>query len=186
MTIWLLRHGESVGNRDGLFSGVFDHPLTELGRRQAREAGEKFRGHQFSHVFTSLLPRAIETADLFLETSGAIVGDRQTDAALNERNFGDFEARPQPPPHLLVEGDVRWSICRDIDFAPPGGESMMQTHVRSVAFLEQVRSLPDAGDVLIVAHGNVLRSMTVHHLAWPLELLPEMPSRNCLVTRLAC
>ena len=186
MTIYLLRHGESVGNRDSLFSGVFDHPLTDLGRQQARTAGEAFRGHRFRRVFTSLLPRAIETADLFLQSAGAIVDSREADGALNERNFGTYEAHPQPAMDKLVPGDICWSISRDIEFAPPGGESMRQTHVRAVAFLEKLRSLPDAGDTLIVAHGNVLRSMALHHLGWPLELLPEMPSRNCLVTRLAC
>jgi broad specificity phosphatase PhoE len=186
MTIYLLRHGESVGNHDGLFSGMFDHPLTELGRKQAREAGTPFRGHRFARVFTSLSPRAIETADIFLQTSLAKIGRRSTHAELNERNFGEYEAWPQPPMHLLVEGDIFWKICRDIEFVPSGGESMRQTHVRAVAFLEMVRGISDEGDMLIVAHGNVLRSMAVHHLGWPLELLPEMPSRNCLITRISC
>ncbi len=186
MTIYLLRHGQSVGNRDGLFSGVFDHPLTGLGRQQAREAGVPFRGHGFARVFTSQLPRAIETADLFLAGAQAQVGSREAFAELNERNFGEYEAREQPPLHTMAEGDFRRSICLDIDCVPPGGESMRQTHLRSVAFLEKIRALPDKGDMLVVAHGNVLRSMALHHLGWPLELLPEMPSRNCLVTRIAC
>jgi broad specificity phosphatase PhoE len=186
MTIYLLRHGESVGNRDRLFSGVFDHPLTELGRQQAREAGSRYPGHRFGKVFTSQLPRAIETADLFLAASGASVGSREACAELKERNFGEYEAHPQPPAHLLVPGEITWRICSDIEFIPPGGESMRQTHERAIAFLEKLRARHEPEDVLIVAHGNVLRSMALDHLGWPLELLPEMPSRNCLVTRLAC
>jgi 2,3-bisphosphoglycerate-dependent phosphoglycerate mutase len=184
MTIWLLRHGESVGNRDGLFSGVHDHPLTQLGRQQARLAGEGFGGRDFDRVYTSGLGRAIETADIFLAASGARVGAREVRTELNERNFGDYEARPQPPPHQLVEGDIAWRICRDVAFVPPGGESMLQTHARAVAFLEMARQ--DPGETLIVAHGNILRSMALHHLGWPPELLPDMPSRNCLITRIAC
>ena len=184
MPVYLLRHGESVGNRDALFSGIFDHPLTELGRRQSREARARFRGVAFARVYTSRLTRAIETADLFLASAGIEAPRRMVCAELNERDFGDYEARPQPPAHLLVEGEITWQICRDIAFVPTRGESMLQTHNRAVAFLESVRA--EAGDTLMVAHGNVLRSVVVHYLGWPLELLPEMPSRNCLMTRLAC
>lgn len=184
MTLYLLRHGESEGNQRQLFSGVHDHPLTERGRSQARQAGEAFRGHAFGRLFTSQLSRAIETADLFLAASGARVGARQAMAELNERNFGAFEAQPQPPVQDLQPDDTRWRICRDVEFAPPGGESMRQTHQRAVAFLESLRGQAGTGDILIVAHGNVLRSMTLHVLGWPIDMLPDMPSRNCLVTRL--
>jgi broad specificity phosphatase PhoE len=182
MTIYLLRHGESEGNRAQLFSGVHDHPLTELGRSQALHAGEAFRGHRFDRLYTSQLSRAIETADLFLASSGAHVGGRQALSELNERNFGVYEAQPQPPMQDLQPGDIRWRICRDVEFVPPHGESMRQTHQRAVAFLESLRG--QSGDILIVAHGNVLRSMTLHVLGWPIDMLPDMPSRNALVTRL--
>jgi broad specificity phosphatase PhoE len=183
MTIYLLRHGQSEANHASLFSGVSDHPLTAKGREQARQAGQQFTGCSFDHLFTSQLSRAIETADLFLAASGAKIGSREARAELNERNFGTFEGAYQPPLDQMEEADIRWRICQDVEFAPPGGESMRQTHIRAVHFLEDIRASL-RGDILIVAHGNILRSMTLHALGWPVEMLPEMPSRNCLVTRL--
>jgi broad specificity phosphatase PhoE len=185
MTIYLLRHGESEANRASLFSGVSDHPLTEKGREQARQVAKQFQGHAFSGLFTSQLSRTIETADLFLAASGAKVGSREARTELNERNFGVFEGQFQPPVAQLGESDMRWRICQDVEFVPPGGESMRQTHVRAIAFLEEITAKL-RGDILIIAHGNVLRSMTLHALGWPVEMLPEMPSRNCLLTRLGC
>ena len=182
MTIYLLRHGQSEGNLASLFSGATDHPLTELGRQQARDAGNRFQGARFSHLFTSRLSRAIETADIFLVSSGVLVGKREARAELNERHFGIMEGKDQPQGDWVI-GDVPWRVCNDVDFAPEGGESMRDTHRRAIAFMDNVAAELDS-DVLIVAHGNVLRSMTLHALGWPVDMLPEMPSRNCLVTRL--
>lgn len=182
MTIYLLRHGQSEGNLASLFSGVSDHSLTDLGREQALEAGRQFQGHYFEQLFTSELSRAIETADLFLKASQANVGTREARPELNERNFGVFEGREERK-GTWTDGDPSWRVSRDVDFVPEGGESMRQVHSRAVAFLDEVVG-KKTGDILIVAHGNVLRSMALHTLGWPVDMLPDMPSRNCLVTRL--
>jgi broad specificity phosphatase PhoE len=101
---------------------------------------------------------------------------------LNERNFGVFEGRKELKEHW-PEGDPCWHVSRNVDFVPDGGESMRQVHCRAVAFFDEIAG-KKTGDILIVAHGNVLRSMTLHALGWPVDMLPDMPSRNCLVTRL--
>jgi len=159
-----------------------DHALTPLGRDQALEAGRQFQGHNFGQLFTSQLSRAVETADLFLKTSGAKVGMRQARTELNERNFGVFEGRKEPQGNW-TEGDPSWHVSRNVDFVPEGGESMRDVHARAVAFLDEIAG-KKKDDVLIVAHGNVLRSMALHALGWPVDMLPDMPSRNCLMTRL--
>ncbi len=182
MTIYLLRHGQSEGNLASLFSGVSDHALTALGREQALEAGRQFGKHHFSRLLTSQLSRAIETADLFLKASGSTADAREARVELNERNFGVFEGRKELK-EGWAEGDPSWHVSRNVDFVPEGGESMRDVHARAVAFLDEITAGKN-GDVLIVAHGNVLRSMALHTLGWPVDMLPEMPSRNCLITRL--
>jgi broad specificity phosphatase PhoE len=186
MTIYLVRHGQSEGNRASVFSGVMDHQLTDLGRQQARDVGKAFIGRRLSLVVSSQLSRAVETTDLLLAAAGAEIRERIERAELNERNFGTYEGVAEAPTSDMAPEDPRRRIQFDVDFSPPGGESMRQTHDRAVAFL-QGYLFPRAaeGDILVVGHGNVLRSMTLHYLAWPLDLLPEMPSRNCLITRLA-
>ena len=64
-----VRHGESIWNKSGKFTGWVDIPLNKLGREQAREAGRNLRalGYHFDVAYTSMLDRAVETTDLLLE-----------------------------------------------------------------------------------------------------------------------
>ncbi len=185
MTVFLVRHGQSVGNADRMFSGMTDHPLTELGRAQATEAGRAFAGHGFAHVVTSELSRAIETADRLLAAAGVQHGQPRRLRGLNERDFGVFECADDPGLEHLPEGDLRRRVCLDVAYRPKNGESMIDCLERAVTCLEtEILPLAGDGDILVVAHGNVIRSLVLVHLGWPLDLLPEMPSRNCLITRI--
>lgn len=68
---WFMRHGQSGGNVKGVPQGRADHPLTDLGRSQAREAGAWLRGLGIDLVLTSPLSRARETAQIVAEEAGA-------------------------------------------------------------------------------------------------------------------
>lgn len=185
MTVFLVRHGQSEGNRDLVFSGVSDHPLTELGRAQAREAGRALFGLRFAHVLTSRLSRAVDTCDLLLQTAQArVIGRRRELDRLSERNFGVYEGVPDDETALAAD-PVRRQVAFDVTFRPEGGESMLDCLERSVTCFEaDILPLAEDGHVLVVSHGNVVRSLALHHLGWPVEMLPEMPSRNCLITRI--
>lgn len=91
MPVYLVRHGESVANQDRVLSGVFDHPLTNDGRHQARQVGRSLHGVRFAGVFTSVLVQAVETAALILEECGGHGGEWARDARLNERDSGIYE-----------------------------------------------------------------------------------------------
>lgn len=184
MTVYLVRHGQSEGNRDLVFSGISDHPLTELGRAQAEEAGRTLHGLRFAHVRTSRLGRAVETCHLLLRRSEAAVGTRAALENLGERNFGVFEGVPDGPADLDAH-PLRGRVARDPAYRPEGGESMLDCLERAAACFEaEILPLAADGDVLVVSHGNVVRSLALLYLGWPTELLPEMPSRNCLITRI--
>ena len=184
MTVFLVRHGQSEGNHIEVFSGMSDHLLTELGRQQASAAGRALSGRRFAHVLTSELTRTNQTCDLLLAAAGAEVGRRARLAGLNERNFGVFEGVADNADSLKAHAD-RHRVAYEVDYRPEGGESMLDCLERAVrCFEDQVLPLAADGDVLVVSHGNIIRSLALHHLGWPVELLPEMPSRNCLITRI--
>ncbi|MEQ9560257.1 MAG: histidine phosphatase family protein [Rhodospirillales bacterium] len=183
--VHLMRHGESLGNANRVFSGVTDHPLTELGRRQAAEAGQKFAGAHFAAVLTSHLSRSIETADIVLAAAGCRADRRDRSALLDERDFGVLE-------NTLEHGDIPEPMTAAVNAArhdalyrPDGGESLADTYARAEAAWHDV-ILPAAGDgdILVVSHGNVIKCLIARFLGWPLDLIADIPMRNCLCTRL--
>ena len=67
MYLYLVRHGQSDGNERQLFFGSSDHPLTQLGREQARQAADKLREVSFTRCVSSDLARCWDTAELCLQ-----------------------------------------------------------------------------------------------------------------------
>lgn len=184
MSVFLVRHGESEGNLARVFSGVTDHALTPLGRRQAVEAAGQLAGRRFAALFTSTLSRAIDTAALILEHGGCACGRVVRHHDLDERNFGVMEAVDQPDPAGLPPDHPARLTCLDVHHRPPGGESIGDTQARAVRYFQAaIAPVAEMGDVLVVAHGNVIKGLVAWHLGWPLDLVPEMPMRNCLITR---
>src|SRR5215831_16198023 len=87
----LLRHGQSQWNLENRFTGWVDVPLSAKGEDEARSAGTKLCGRRIDEVLTSVLKRAIDTADLALRTAGIDGVPIERDAARNERMYGDLQ-----------------------------------------------------------------------------------------------
>ncbi len=162
----LLRHGESQWNLENRFTGWVDVPLTPRGEGEARIAGEHLREMPIDKVYTSVLQRAINTSKLALEAAGK--GDdlpTERDQALNERHYGDLQGLNKAETAAQY-GDEQVKIWRrSYDVPPPGenGESLKDTAARTLPYFRQ-HILPDikAGkNVLVVAHGNSLRSIVM-------------------------
>ena len=85
-----------MANRARVLQGHSDFPLNELGRQQARAAGEALRGVAFDHALTSDLSRARETAELIIEAAGEGTLKRgvtlRMEQMLRERKFGNLES----------------------------------------------------------------------------------------------
>ena len=90
MYLYLVRHGQSVGNERGVFYGLSDHPLTDLGREQALQAAEKLREVSFTRCVASDLSRAWDTALICAEGRGVAV---EADPRLREQDMGEMEER---------------------------------------------------------------------------------------------
>jgi len=161
----LLRHGESQWNLENRFTGWVDVPLSPRGEREAREAGEHLQSLPIDQVYTSVLQRAINTAKIALEAAGKPGLPPQSDPALNERHYGDLQGLNKAETAAQY-GDEQVKIWRrSFDIPPPGaqGESLKDTAARTLPYFD-AHILPDikAGkDVLVVAHGNSLRSIVM-------------------------
>ncbi|GIX06626.1 MAG: 2,3-bisphosphoglycerate-dependent phosphoglycerate mutase [Candidatus Poribacteria bacterium] len=160
----LLRHGESQWNLENRFTGWVDVDLSPRGEEEARQAGEKLRDIPFDVVFTSVLKRAIRTAEIALEAAGQSHLPLIKDQALNERHYGDLQGlnKAETAKKFGEEQVHLWR--RSYDIAPPGGESLKDTAERVLPYWES-KILPElkAGkNVLVVAHGNSLRALVMH------------------------
>ena len=160
----LLRHGQSQWNLENRFTGWVDVPLSPRGEEEARSAGEKLRGRKIDKLYTSVLKRAIDTAEIALETARIGPLPTERDAALNERMYGDLQGKNKAEAAREFGPDQVKLWRRSYDVRPPGGESLADTAARVLPYWER-RILPDlrAGkNVLVAAHGNSLRALVMY------------------------
>lgn len=186
--IVLLRHGQSVWNRDNRFTGWHDVDLTEKGLTEARAAGRLLRdeGYSFDIAYTSMLRRAIKTLWTVLEEMDRMWIPVEHSWRLNERHYGALQGYNKAetaaefgeaqvliwrraygtPPPPLKEGDPRLDLNnpRYTDISAeelPRSESLKDTVARFLPYWHQsiVPQIKAGKSVLITAHGNSLRSL---------------------------
>jgi probable phosphoglycerate mutase len=181
MQLLLVRHGESAGNVTRVLQGRAD-PLTERGRRQAREIAAYLaeRGGMVA-LYTSPLARADETA----RAIGAAIGLRpEPREALAELDvgtavgltFAEWEARfPDEAARFRAEG---------VDYIWPGGESGRQLGARTAAEIDRIVKAHrlEAGAVVVVSHSGALAWAIDHLLREPREAWPSHQLDYCSLT----
>lgn len=159
----LVRHGETEWSRSGQHTSWTDLPLTEHGEEQARSLTPLLAGRTFALTLTSPLGRARRTAEL------AGVTGAEPEPDLREWDYGGYEGittvdihRTRPEWDLWTDGAVP---------GPEGhpGESPEQIGARVDRVLARVEKAleADSSDVLLVAHGHVLRVLTARRLGLP-------------------
>ena len=161
----LLRHGESLWNKENRFTGWVDVPLTDLGREQAEKAGEliKKEGLRFQVAYTSVLNRAIETLEIVMKTIQQDIPVIK-DSALNERMYGDLQGLNKEDTAKKYGSQQVHIWRRSYDIKPPNGESLEDTQKRTMPFFMNciMTDIKEGKNVLVVAHGNSLRSIVMY------------------------
>ncbi|MEU7468719.1 histidine phosphatase family protein [Streptomyces sp. NPDC044984] len=156
----LARHGETEWSRAGRHTGRTDLPLTPGGEAQAKSLAPLLAGRTFGLVLTSPLARARCTAEL-AGLTGAI-----PEPDLREWDYGGYEGITTADIHRSRPGWDLWT-----DGVPPGpefpGESPEQVGERADRVLSRVAGALREGDVMLVAHGHLLRVLTARRLGLP-------------------
>jgi 2,3-bisphosphoglycerate-dependent phosphoglycerate mutase len=187
----LLRHGESEWNKANLFTGWVDVPLSEKGREEAARGGQLLAEHDLlpDVLHTSLLKRAITTAELALAAADRQWLPVRRSWRLNERHYGALQGKDKartrqefgddqfmlwrrsydvPPPPIADDdefsqaGDVRYAgLPAD---ARPRTECLKDVMARMLPYWYDavVPDLGRDGTVLVTAHGNSLRALVKH------------------------
>lgn len=163
-TLVLLRHGESQWNLENRFTGWIDVPLSEKGVEEAKSAGEKLKEYKFDHAFTSVLKRANDTLNIVLDITRQKTIPIDYNQALNERHYGDLQGLNKAETAKKY-GDAQVKIWRrSFDVPPPNGESLKNTLERVLPYWESniLPCVKKGERLIIVAHGNSLRSLVMH------------------------
>ncbi|WP_326797670.1 histidine phosphatase family protein [Streptomyces sp. NBC_01808] len=158
----LVRHGQTEWSRDGRHTGRTDLPLTDVGEDQAGALAPLLAGRRIATVLCSPLQRAVRTAELALPgRRGAVLEPR-----LQEWDYGGYEGLTTPEIQAERPG---WDLWHD--GVPAGGPGHPGETLASVGRrCDEVLAVADAarqetdGDVLLVAHGHVLRVLTARRL----------------------
>jgi probable phosphoglycerate mutase len=156
--IYFVRHGGSLANTLHVISNRnLPHPLTEKGRAQVDQVAAALKGRPIERIYTSPVPRAVETAHIHAKALG--VPFEVTDA-LREYDLGEYEGRGDEEAWSAHSRFIHaWLEGRDRDQAPAGGETFYDIQRRFVPFIEGlVRQFGGTQtEVLCVAHGGLYR-----------------------------
>lgn len=157
----LVRHGESLWNAQGLWTGLTNIPLSEKGKQEAKNAAEKIKNLPVDEVITSSLSRAIETGAIIIETLGKSSIPTIRDKAINERDYGDFTGKNKWEIQKMVGEEQFTNIRRSWDFQIPNGESLKQVYERVIPYYQNIMlpKLKSGTNILVCAHGNSLRAL---------------------------
>ena len=189
-TLVLLRHGESTWNAENLFTGWVDVPLSDKGQAEAKRGGELLReaGALPDVLHTSLLRRAISTANIALDGADRHWIPVKRDWRLNERHYGALQGKNKkqtldtygeeqfmlwrrsydtPPPEIELgdefsqDSDPRYA---DLGADMPRTECLKDVVARLLPYWESaiVPDLQAGRTVLVAAHGNSLRALVKH------------------------
>ena len=153
MKLYVVRHGESVLNRNKCFGGWANTPLTEKGTEDARKAKRELASIHFDCVYCSDLLRAVQTAQVVLP--GRQMEIREN---LRELSVGEFQARPVEECTRLY-GDVCVQARRMRDYTAVGGESHQMQYARTAVFMKEMEQLKDCENVAVFCHEGTIKCM---------------------------
>jgi broad specificity phosphatase PhoE len=167
LRLFLIRHAQTVWNRDRRYQGWQDSPLSEIGRSQAEAVGRALAKEPLKAVYASTLGRARDTAEAIAAHHGLPV---RAEEAFREMAFGEWEGlafddcKAKDPDRYRLWADEPHRFC-----PPGGGETLDDVRRRVLAGLERLRAEHDDQSVCLVAHGISARIIILEALGLPLE-----------------
>ena len=157
----LVRHGESEWNQKGLCTGLTDVALNQKGIDESKKAGESLKSFPIDIAYSSPLLRAKQTLD---EIKNVLKMPNLTtieDKALNERDYGIYTGKNKWEIRKELGEEKFQSIRRGWDSLILNGETLKNVYERVIPYYQSeiLPNLKSGKNVLIVAHGNSLRSL---------------------------
>ena len=163
--IIIVRHGETEWNIRGIRQGYLDSRLTERGVAQAKALALRLAREKFTALYSSDLGRAVQTAQEIANVTGhAII----TDERLRERHLGIFQGLNGEEIISKYPEERKQMRTQGPSYVIPGGESMREVQKRVVEALLDINERHPHQSVVVVSHGDVIRSALLFALGMPL------------------
>jgi broad specificity phosphatase PhoE len=155
-TLLLIRHGETAGNREGLFRGQKDFPLNENGRAQARTLAQELSAWKIDAIYSSPLTRANETARPLAKLCELPVLE---EPGFTNIHLGEWEGRPKA--WVEKEQPELWRIWvrEPENLKREGAETLGEVQVRAFSALERIVEAQTGETVAVVSHRAVLKPL---------------------------
>jgi alpha-ribazole phosphatase len=163
-SITLIRHGATAHSEEKRYSGQNDVSLSPTGIQQIKTLKETLQTKDIHKVYTSTLPRAIQSAKIIFPNH-ELFQDKQ----LAELNFGDWDKLTYNEiEHADADNLLKW-VKNPWSLAPPKGETMAALEARAAQFLKNINNSESSGNIAIVAHGGSIKAIACHLLNKPLK-----------------
>ncbi|HKP36557.1 MAG TPA: alpha-ribazole phosphatase [Pyrinomonadaceae bacterium] len=169
LRLYLIRHGEVEGAAEGRVFGQTDVPLSKRGLQQSRLLADRLASTHLRAVYSSDLKRASQAAEMIASRHGL---NLQRDAAWREINMGLWDGRSIADLHTEAAVEVEKLFSDPMSFTYPDGESFSSFAARVQTTLDQLLRVHPHGEVAVVTHGGVCRTIIGGAL--------EIPMRNWL------
>ena len=202
----LVRHGQSQWNLENRFTGWVDVPLSKKGIEEAISAGEKLKDYEFDTMYVSHMLRAVQTLHYILIKSNSNrtpiiyheekrihdwehhTGDPNSEIPifmsvdLAERYYGNLQGLNKQKTREKYGDELVHLWRRSYKTNPPGGESLKNTCERTSPYFEKyiLKDLQDGKTVLVSAHGNSLRAITMHVEKISEQEIPGLEIPTCV------
>lgn len=150
--VYLVRHGQTDYNENGIIQGQLDTELNETGEQQALALSERLQEENIDAIYSSTLQRAKNTAELIAGPHSVEIRPLED---LKDRSYGELEGEPKEKREEVIRKEgTPWHAWR-----PEDGEHLEAVRKRAVPALDAIRKHHGDETVVVVAHGNVNKSV---------------------------
>jgi broad specificity phosphatase PhoE len=178
--IILIRHGETMWNRDRRIQGRTDVLLSSTGREQAQLLAERLAGIELAAIYSSDLKRAAATARAVAKRHNGL---RVTLVeALRERNWGILEGKRWDEILKKHPDDINAIISGASAYRPEGGESKQDVLERAFAFFQTLPPKHQEKTIAVVSHGGLCSTLLKYVLGIDPSRMPPFFMDNCAIT----
>lgn len=176
---FLVRHGQTLWNKEFKYQGQSDVPLTDEGRYQAKLLSESLEGERIDTVYASDLERTIETAEIIAKPHGLKVALAPD---MREINFGIWEGYTYE--EIIAQWPEEFEKWKEDPFriSPPDGETFLELCTRVSKFLKITARKHPEENVLIVSHAGPIRAVLLTLLNLKYEFFWKFKISNTSLT----